>query len=784
MSISMEKALKKKQQLAWLNRLQGMLKKEEACEEGDDDSSGDEFRALKCKKKVFESSIGPEKTIIGEPKSLEMRNVPQITGNATATSKTIKMIKKKSLTSRTKSVKEKEKKHSTQQGSLTGEQSDSVIHKKRKRKLQSDANAKISKERKTVKIVTGDEKSLVHVSERLHIESNEKSACASSTMTLDAKDPVPVEVVAAPKVEHKKSTQYAAPNNEKSRMVVKNKPTQMKPFTSQNVTEKKTESFKPQEKDAKASFMIPKKNVRPVNGMESQLTQNHHNESQSDPTEQGEHDALSSDCLDQNDTTSFLGKSCLEEEDRQFLTLAKRYNSFWSACHEKERTFASFKYAVIDEAGKLSPEPSKRQMHCTSLLTMKASKDKFPSSFFGIVDTHTDITTASSQSASEKASTLLNVEEHAKVDSGSESIEVIAAYQKLEFPSREDREWYQKNMYGTCFTPLFLRQPSTLLARKMLFVRKSTGFRFNTKRDKEELIQIIQKRYQVNGSIPRVDIPPRNWQLMMKSQPSTVYLQYRNREDALIASQTLYDDTGQLLLLKNANVFQQDSRTKMSDIQMHMKRSDAHPNFGVSNPIRRSRSRSSSRASASRYRSRSRDKQDIQHRFGRVNGRDASPTVTPLKHDHERASEDGCIPPLVRNTDRSIDPAAQNNGRVWNAHGRGTRSTLGWRNGRDIGGRHAGRMGKNLPHPRSKSRSRSQERYDRRGEMPGRYPRPSTHHNHRNNFFHQKGTHYNRDGPCSLNRSQYDRQDSRKESNAHSVYQRSTVPSYQNPTRH
>lgn len=272
----------------------------------------------------------------------------------------------------------------------------------------------------------------------------------------------------------------------------------------------------------------------------------------------------------------------------------------------------------------------------------------------------------------------------------------------------------------------------------------------------------------------------------MKSQPSTVYLQYRNREDALIASQTLYDDTGQLLLLKNANVSQQDSRTKMSDIQMHMKRSDAHPNFHVSNPIRRSRSRSrsSSRASASRYRSRSRDKQDLQHRFGRVNGRDASPTVTPLKHDHERASEDGCIPPLVRDTDRSIDSASRNSGRVWNAHGRGTRSTVGWRNDRDIGGHHAGRMGKNLPHPRSKSRSRSQERYDRRGEMPGRYPRPSTRHNHRNDFFHQKRTHYNRDGPCSLNRSQYDRQDSRKESNAHSVYQRSTVPSYQNPTRH
>nr|CCA19068.1 hypothetical protein PITG_20284 [Albugo laibachii Nc14] len=621
--MSMEKALKKKKQLAWLNRLKGALKAEEACKETDDESSGDEKFVSKCVKK---RSKEKKKTKISslESKSLESKTCFPTLEKTPATLNKIKNIKKSSGISRTKSLNEKPKKRSIPQESLAGEPTKSVVPIKRKRKLQQGAETQVSKERKTVKKVVEREKSLEHVIERPHVERNGKPDHAVSTITPKAKANSSDKIFRAPEVIPKRPTQGATLIDKKSKLEGENKPTQMRPISNETVTATSIDSVKPQEKDEKLSFMIPKKCIQSATDKEFRLTQSHTNGDRSGSNDQGQHSAVLSDCIAQPNTTSFLGKSCLGEEDMQFLTLAKVHNSFWSACHEKERLLPSTKYAVVNEDGQVSPEPCERQMHCAPILTMKGSKDKYPPNFFGIVPTQKKSTAESSEKASPT-----QVEGPSPLDPPEpEPTELGATYQKLNFRNRGDRQWYQKSMYGICFTPLFLRQPSTLLARRMKFVRKSTGFRFNTKRDKEELIQAIQQRYKVNESIPRVDIPPRNWQLMMKSEVSTVYLQYRNREDALIASQTMHDDTGQLLLFKDSNVYQQDSRIRTPDAQMNVKRGDAHPNFAYPNHNRRSRSRSSSRASAPRHRSRSRDVQDVQHRPGRVNGKDASPNVT------------------------------------------------------------------------------------------------------------------------------------------------------------
>ncbi|KAI9908999.1 hypothetical protein PsorP6_014469 [Peronosclerospora sorghi] len=126
----------------------------------------------------------------------------------------------------------------------------------------------------------------------------------------------------------------------------------------------------------------------------------------------------------------------------------------------------------------------------------------------------------------------------------------LSCYEELRFKRPEDREFYQRKMYGTAFVPQKLRGWITLIVRNACFERKSTGIRFNQDRDREEFASSLSKRYTLNKSIPRCDIRRENWQKLMRNQSGCVYLHYYNREDAEKASHTFRDDFGHPLELK------------------------------------------------------------------------------------------------------------------------------------------------------------------------------------------------------------------------------------------
>ncbi|DAZ98833.1 TPA: hypothetical protein N0F65_000989 [Lagenidium giganteum] len=129
----------------------------------------------------------------------------------------------------------------------------------------------------------------------------------------------------------------------------------------------------------------------------------------------------------------------------------------------------------------------------------------------------------------------------------------MPCYNVLEFSSCAERDWFQNRMYGTTFVPQFLRGRTSLIARNIRYERKSTGIRFNSQRDLEEFRVALSERFRVNKSVPRCEILPKNWQMMMNKQASFVFMHYQNREDADYAARTYTDDYGAALEYKRGS---------------------------------------------------------------------------------------------------------------------------------------------------------------------------------------------------------------------------------------
>eukprot|EP00644_Phytophthora_capsici_P001254 jgi/Phyca11/562676/estExt2_Genewise1.C_PHYCAscaffold_100091 len=194
-------------------------------------------------------------------------------------------------------------------------------------------------------------------------------------------------------------------------------------------------------------------------------------------------------------------------------------------------------YEVCDVEGKTLSDLIPR-LTCATKRKMASDRESFTASFFGV-------SCLAPQAKGESSSSVVG---------GCGTNEVgarkINCYEELRFERPEDREFYQRKMYGTTFVPQNVRGRITLIVRNARFERKSTGIRFNQDRDREEFAAAMSKRYTFKKSVPRCDIPRENWQRLMRNQPGTVYLHYYNREDAERASQIFGDDDGQLLQIR------------------------------------------------------------------------------------------------------------------------------------------------------------------------------------------------------------------------------------------
>ncbi|CAI5711049.1 unnamed protein product [Peronospora effusa] len=231
-------------------------------------------------------------------------------------------------------------------------------------------------------------------------------------------------------------------------------------------------------------------------------------------------------------------------QDQALMRLSRKRNSIFMAAMELTSQAPDFRsnmgqmmgYEVYDVDGKALPDLIPR-LSCATKREMASNRESYAASFFGV--------SLSVPKAIEKASPAVY-----ECSSNDLEIRKINCYEELRFKRSEDREYYQRRMYGTAFVPQILRGWITLMVRNARFERKSTGVRFNQDRDREEFAASLSKRYTHNTSVPRCDIPCKNWHKLMRNEPAPVFLHYYNREDAEQASHIFRDDLGDPLELR------------------------------------------------------------------------------------------------------------------------------------------------------------------------------------------------------------------------------------------
>ncbi|GMF63782.1 unnamed protein product [Phytophthora fragariaefolia] len=237
-----------------------------------------------------------------------------------------------------------------------------------------------------------------------------------------------------------------------------------------------------------------------------------------------------------------MKSSLFSQQDRMLMRLARKRNSILFALVEltaetpldisKKVHLAG--YDVYDVDGNVLSDLVPR-LSCPTKHEMALNKDLFSDSFFGV-----SICSPRTEGSADSAANGSDDGERANIN----------CYEQLRFERPEDREFYQRQMYGTTFVPQHLRGWTTLTIRRVRFERKSTGIRFNQERDREEFAASLSKRYTFHTSVPRCNIPRENWQKLMNSQLSTAYLHYLDRDAAERASHVFRDDLGNPLEMK------------------------------------------------------------------------------------------------------------------------------------------------------------------------------------------------------------------------------------------
>ncbi|ETI50586.1 hypothetical protein L917_05615 [Phytophthora nicotianae] len=241
-------------------------------------------------------------------------------------------------------------------------------------------------------------------------------------------------------------------------------------------------------------------------------------------------------------------RSSFSTQDRALMRLSRKRNSIFMAGTElaaqapgntSSKTGSVSRmmgYEVYDADGKMLPDFIPR-LSCATKREMASDRESYVASFFGVSHTAPKAKTDPSAVNEECDDTDLDSRK-------------MNCYEELCFERPEDREFYQRKLYGTTFVPQNLRGWMTLIVRNARFERKSTGIRFNQDRDREEFAATLSRRYTFKKSVPRCDIPRENWQKLMSNKPATVYLHYYNREDAERAAQVFRDDHGQPLQIR------------------------------------------------------------------------------------------------------------------------------------------------------------------------------------------------------------------------------------------
>lgn len=217
-------------------------------------------------------------------------------------------------------------------------------------------------------------------------------------------------------------------------------------------------------------------------------------------------------------------------QEREFMRLARKKNSFFIAASPAPlMSSSSSPYSITDASGRVLPDLTPR-MKCPTKKRMKTETKEFPHAFFGV-----------------SMATPPCVDE--KIVAASSS-SVVNCYEQLQFQQREDLETYERKLYSTDFVPQYLRARRTLIMRFARYERKSSGLRFNTHRDREDFEAKLSARYKINKSVPRCEIPPKNWQLIMNQRQANIFLHYQHIEDAALAAARFVDDRGEPLAWK------------------------------------------------------------------------------------------------------------------------------------------------------------------------------------------------------------------------------------------
>lgn len=218
-------------------------------------------------------------------------------------------------------------------------------------------------------------------------------------------------------------------------------------------------------------------------------------------------------------------------EEKEFIKSARRRRSLVTACLSiEEFARGPTPYEVFDTQGSLVPDLIPR-LTCPTHRHLSTNRDEFPSSYFGVGLT----------------SPKVNVKSIEEDDANAGATAPVATncYEPLAFARPEDRESYQRKMYGTSFVPQLIKGRTTLIMRNARYERKSRGIRFNSDRDREDYAQVLSQRFKKNKSVPICEIPRESWRKMMVEQRAGhVYLHFYNREDAMLAALEFVDDNG------------------------------------------------------------------------------------------------------------------------------------------------------------------------------------------------------------------------------------------------
>lgn len=228
------------------------------------------------------------------------------------------------------------------------------------------------------------------------------------------------------------------------------------------------------------------------------------------------------------------------KEETDFTKLARKRGSFFAACIPLEQfQKGPTPYEVFDAGCKPLPDLVPR-LNCPTRRDLASNRDDFPAAYFGVG------LTPPTASIGEKRT--INGTEAGEV--GEVTAAAVNCYEPLKFSRIDDREIYQRKMYGTTFTPHVIKGRTTLLVRNALYERKSRGIRFNADRDRDDFAQVLSQRFTMNKSVPRCEITRDQWKKMMGQKPGLVYLHYSNREDATLAAASFVDDVGVPLEMK------------------------------------------------------------------------------------------------------------------------------------------------------------------------------------------------------------------------------------------